>query len=299
MIIVTGTKRSGTSMWMQILKAAGYPVLGEAFPRDWGETLREANREGFYESSLRFGVYHATNPHPRTGAFLAPSETRRMAVKVFTSGLIKTDLAYVDRVVATMRDWREYKSSLQRLYAMELANKRARAERLGHGADKVPELAHANPALEWWADNYQLLRDALIRRYPLHMTSYASVLRDPQAVLSETFTWLGSGNVDAAVQAVQSSLRTQAADSSTNTEPSGLSREHEQLFDELYAHVDERRPLSAAFIDRLNDTDEQLSPQIAAMQRAVRENRKHAARQVRIQAVQPPNTEGTVRRLLA
>ena len=35
MIIVTGTKRSGTSMWMQILAAAGLPVFGEAFPRSW------------------------------------------------------------------------------------------------------------------------------------------------------------------------------------------------------------------------------------------------------------------------
>ena len=32
MIFVSGTKRSGTSMWMQVLRAAGLPVLGEAFP---------------------------------------------------------------------------------------------------------------------------------------------------------------------------------------------------------------------------------------------------------------------------
>jgi RNase adaptor protein for sRNA GlmZ degradation len=29
MIIVTGTKRSGTSLWMQILERTGYPILGE------------------------------------------------------------------------------------------------------------------------------------------------------------------------------------------------------------------------------------------------------------------------------
>jgi len=34
-IVVTGTKRSGTSMWMQVLGAAGLPVVGDAFPADW------------------------------------------------------------------------------------------------------------------------------------------------------------------------------------------------------------------------------------------------------------------------
>jgi hypothetical protein len=81
MIIVTGTKRSGTSMWMQILKAAGYPILGDAFPYNWEHTIRDANREGFYESHLRRGIYHATNPHPRTGLYLRPDETRLTAVR--------------------------------------------------------------------------------------------------------------------------------------------------------------------------------------------------------------------------
>ena len=119
MIIVSGTKRSGTSMWMQILKAAGYPILGEAFPRDWGDTIRDANQGGFYESPLRNGIYYATNPHPQTGAFLSPKETRHLCVKVFATGLMRSDLAYVDRVVASMRHWREYVASVERLYAIE------------------------------------------------------------------------------------------------------------------------------------------------------------------------------------
>ena len=52
MFIVTGTKRSGTSMWMQILAAAGLEVIGERFPRHWGEHLSAANPDGFYESEL-------------------------------------------------------------------------------------------------------------------------------------------------------------------------------------------------------------------------------------------------------
>ena len=65
MIFVSGTKRSGTSMWMQVLQAAGLPILGKAFPRNWGTgPLRDANPDGFYETLLRNGIYFATNPHP-------------------------------------------------------------------------------------------------------------------------------------------------------------------------------------------------------------------------------------------
>jgi hypothetical protein len=281
MIIVTGTKRSGTSMWMQILKAAGYPILGEAFPRDWGETIREANAQGFYESPLRLGIYYATNPHPRTGAFLAPDETRRLVVKVFAVGLVKSDLAYVDKVLASMRPWREYKRSLERLYGMERDNKLAKAQRAGRSAETVPEIPTIAPVLEWWNDNYTLIRDALIRRYPLHMISYAAVLREPEQVVREALAWIGGGDIDAAVVAVQTALRTQHTDGADDG-ASGLSPEHERLFDELYERVDQRAPLDAAFIDRLNDAHEQLAPRIAAAERQAREQRRRARERARL-----------------
>ena len=106
MIIVTGTKRSGTSMWMQILRDGGIELIGEAFPKKWDQTIREANPHGFYESPLRRGINFTTNPHPQTGAYLAPEPTRNHAVKVFAPGLVRSDLAYIDRVVVTMRPWR-------------------------------------------------------------------------------------------------------------------------------------------------------------------------------------------------
>jgi hypothetical protein len=275
MIIVTGTKRSGTSMWMQILQAAGYPVLGEAFPRDWGETIRDANKHGFFESPLRLGIYYATNPHPRTGLFLAPKETRRLAVKVFAVGLVKSDLAYVDKVVASMRNWREYKRSLERLYGMERANKLAKAARTGRPVPSAPSLSTISPVLEWWSDNYALIRDALIRGYPMHMISYASVLRETESVVRETLRWIGGGDADAAVAAVQEVLRTQRVDA-CEAEESGLSTEHEQLFDELYARVDQRTPLDTAFIDRLNAAQDRLAPQIAEAEKRAKEERKKA-----------------------
>lgn len=282
MIIVTGTKRSGTSMWMQILRAAGYPILGEAFPRDWGETIRDANKQGFYESPLRLGIYYATNPHPRTGAFLAPKETRRMAVKVFAVGMAKSDLAYVDKVVASMRPWREYRRSLERLYEMERENKQAKAARTGRASPVPASLSTISPVLEWWNDNYTLIRDALIRRYPMHMVSYASVLRQTDAVVRETLAWLGGGDADAAVAAVQQVLRTQHVEQ-LDPEESDVTREHERLFDELYARVDQRTPLDESFIDQLNAAHDQLAPRIAEAEKRARAERKQARAQARAQ----------------
>ena len=119
MILVTGMKRSGTSMWMQVLEAAGYKWIGQHYLGAWEKSIQAANPRGFYESRLRQGIFFATNPDPATGAFLPPDATRRHVVKVFIPGLIRTDLAYLDRALATLRPWREQVVSLRRLYAME------------------------------------------------------------------------------------------------------------------------------------------------------------------------------------
>jgi hypothetical protein len=277
MIIVTGTKRSGTSMWMQVLKAAGYPILGEAFPHDWGDTIREANKEGFYESPLRHGINFTSNPHPRTGAFLHPSETDNMVVKVFALGLAKSDLAYVQRVVATMRSVREYAASLARLQQLERSGKLAKAERAGHAPEIVPQYEHMPAALEWWNDNYALLRDALIRRYPLHMVSYEAILAEPEAVVSETLRWLGGGDVQAASAVVRAELRTQEQPALRDGPLDGMDEAQIALCDELYARVHQRRPLDAELIDRLNDMHDQLEPIIARTVVAV-DQRRRAAR---------------------
>jgi hypothetical protein len=281
MIIVTGTKRSGTSMWMQILKQAGFPVLGRAFPRDWAETIRDANRAGFFESPLRHGIYYATNPNPRTGAFFAPSATRRHAVKVFAQGLARTDLAFTDFVIASVRDPREYEASLTRLYAMEHHNKLARAERTGRPTATVPYLSFAPALLEWWHDNTTLLRDAELRGYAIRFVSYASVLREPERVVSEVLSWLGAGNEEAAVQAVRRELRTQEA--RAPAEPGGrgpLMR----LCDELYQRIDQQIDFDAAFRRRLARAQQKLWPRIQAAEEEARAARKRERERARAHA---------------
>ena len=119
MIFVTGTKRSGTSLWMQILESAGFPYIGSEFPHRWKQSIGEANPKGFYESMLRQGVNASTNPHPKTGRFLFPKTVEKHVVKVFIPGLVRSDYGFINHVVASIRPWREYCTSLERLYAME------------------------------------------------------------------------------------------------------------------------------------------------------------------------------------
>jgi hypothetical protein len=288
MIIVTGTKRSGTSMWMQILGAAGLPRFGEAFPRDWGRTLRDANPEGFYESILRQGIYWRTNPHPQTGAYFFPEQVQRHAVKVFIPGLVRTDRAYIGRVIASVRPWREYCRSLRRLWALEDA---ALAER-HPGRTPPPRLS---PALEWWAESYMLVRDVAIRRYPVHLQSYDGLLEDPEGVLRRTFAWLGFGDATAALAAVKPERRTQrvAAPAGEPTHPRASPPpdpdEHEDnpeldaavidVFDRLYHTVHTGQPVRPELLAALNATQVTLGPRIAEQQRAIeRAQRRRRAR---------------------
>jgi hypothetical protein len=250
MILVTGTKRSGTSMWMQILIAAGFPAFGDAFPLAWGETkLREANEGGFYESALRGGIYFATNPNPRTGAYFFPEQVERHAVKVFIPGLVRSDRAYIGRVIATMRAWREYEASVKRLYALEVADR-------PDGASRRPQM---DPALEWWWENVMLLRDVTTRRYAVHVQTYASLLADPERVIRETMTWLGHGDAEKAAAVIKPEHRHFDAPPSTSLEPAVA-----EVADELYAALHERRGLSKALLDKVTATNAEVAPRIAA-----------------------------------
>ncbi len=282
MIIVTGTKRSGTSMWMQILKAASLPVLGSAFPKNWGESIREANTEGFYESPLRGGIYYATNPHPKTGVYLFPEQTRRAVVKVFVPGLIRSDRAFIDRVLATMRNVREYGPSIARLYAMEHEHKLRTAADKGKDPSSVPVIDYVPPELEWWSDNFSLISDALTRRYPLHMVSYDAVLERPSELIPEAIEWLGGGDTTEAVAAVKHTLRTQ--DDTTHADYTlALDTDVVQLCDELYRRVHVREPLTGELIDALNAAHDKLYPQIQAARRRAHQSRLAARRLLRAQ----------------
>ncbi len=253
MLIVAGTPRSGTSMWMQILVAAGFEAIGEPFPGDWRALLSEANPDGFWESQLLGGVYYRTNPHPITGAFLFPEQTTFHAVKIMIPGLVRSDIAYLDRVIGTVREWRQFCASRLRLRALY---------RNATGLEPQDDLFRNQlaPALEWWVDNFALLRDVATRRYAAHVCSYQSLLDDPERAIDEVLRWLGRGDRERAIAAVRPQRQTQRAEVPTPD----LEPEFVQTFDDLYALIHEGRPLSAAFLAKLNETDRALRPRLLA-----------------------------------
>ncbi len=272
MIVVTGTKRSGTSMWMQVLEAAGFPVIGERFPANWETAIGSANPRGFYESSLVAGIHHRTNPHPVTGDYLFPEHTRRHAVKVFAPGVVRSDVAFLDAVIMTIRPWREFAVSLRRLQ-----RDTARASGLEDSRGGVDAL---HPALEWWADHFAVIRDVATRRYPFHIQSYESLLARPAQVLSRVCEWLDGGDVDAAVQAIDPGLA-RACQADPEVEgiiaPPELAPGSTMLFDELYDVLHRGEDLSPAFVDRLNALDEALRPHFVEHEASVR---REAARRL-------------------
>ncbi len=259
MILVTGTKRSGTSMWMQILMAAGFTSFGSAFPANWGQSIKEANSQGFFESRLREGIYYRTNPHPETGQFLFPHATRRHLVKVFIPGLVRSDYAYLDHVVASIRPWRDYCSSLERLCSIEDAF----MEKTG-GQDAV-EKARAKrspfpPEIEWWFENYELIRDLATRRYPFQLIAHGRLLAEPRGTIEKVLSFLEDGqtplNVEAALAVVEPKL---SGRSPSNYQSEYLNPQDIDVFDAVYASIHGDGRLSAELINALNETQNRLA----------------------------------------
>ena len=243
-------------MWMQVLAAAGLEVIGEKQPQHWGEHLTAANPDGFYESELVAGIYFRTNPHPISGAFLFPDQTMHHAVKVFIPGLIRTDLAFIDRVIATMRPWRAFARSRARLQALT---------RAGAGGDDEDDednegVTTLAPGLEWWSENFALVRDVATRRYPVHMQSYDSLLKDPEAAIHAVLRWVGVGDPKRACTVVRRERLGHSEEGEVDR--SGLEPRHMEAMDELYEHIHVGKALSQALVDRLNQVDRELRPRL-------------------------------------
>ncbi len=181
MLVVSGSRRSGTSLWMQLLAAAGIEWIGEEFPLDWGTTLRDLNPRGFFESKLRDGIHWQSNPDPDSGVYLHPKECPNHAVKIFPMGLVRTDLAFIDKVLVSYRPWRAQAASTRRFFDVE-----AKAAR--QAGIEPPPLR--DPVSLWFRDLYLLFEDFERRRYPVHVQPLPALMKDPESVLVRVFAWL-------------------------------------------------------------------------------------------------------------
>jgi hypothetical protein len=224
--------------------------------------LRDANPDGFYESILRQGVYFATNPHPVTGKYFMPEDVEGYAVKVFIPGVIRSERAFITHLVANVRSWRAYESSLERLYSFEDQGRPNRP-----GVDPVDPVRFP-AALEWWMENFALVRDISLRKYPFRMQTYDDVLARPGPIITSVLEWIGTvshGDIDAAVAAVKPENRTQV----DNGESDSVEPELARVFDDLYAAIAEGKGFSGTLLRTLNDTNQSLLPRLAQLQQEV------------------------------
>lgn len=254
MIVVTGTKRSGTSMWMQMLVAAGFPHIGEEFPGVWKDSIGAANPKGFYESRFRQGVFFATNPNPKTGEYLHSNNCTRHAVKIFIPGLIRSELAYLNKVVGTMRHWGSYCRSLAKLYADEDAyyekNPRSgQSEKFRQAQLKQRERVPSQ--VEWFMENYELVRDFSVRRYSFNLLTYERLLENPGAALDKVLPWLGGGDMDAALNIIDAKLHRNPIEAADDA---GLSAKHIQVFNDFHGEIHTTSSISQPLMNGLNET---------------------------------------------
>ncbi|MGC6507640.1 MAG: hypothetical protein ACON4U_04445 [Myxococcota bacterium] len=277
MVVVTGTKRSGTSLWMQILIAAGLDYIGSPYLGKWEKSIKSANPNGFFESILRKGIFYATNPHPKTGVYLHPNQHQKTAVKVFIPGLVKSDHAFLNRVIGTIRPWREYTQSLRRLYSME----RQYIAQIESNAEKPfspLELWELNqpllhPALEWWKENYALILDFSKRRYAFNLSSYVKLQEDPASVVNPVLEWIGEPPMNDFSGLVNPQHRTQKWSEVTD---SPLTSKQEMVFDELHSVFYRGEPLSKSMVEMLNQMDDELYPLIEEGTKALKSKKLRA-----------------------
>lgn len=242
-------------MWMQVLSAAGLPVLGRAFPRNWAKTIKDANPDGFYESLLREGIYYRTNPHPETGLFFGPEDVKGYVVKVFIPGVVRSERSYMDLLIANVRAWRDYEASILRLIAMERSANKSR--------NQAP-LPIFPPAFEWWMENFALIRDINLRSLPVRLQTYERVIADPASIIAEIVEAIGTGDVEAAVAAVKPERRTQSGTRSDSVEPRLAA-----IFDDLYETIDARRPFTKSQLRAFDKTNRELLPRLSEIQHSI------------------------------
>lgn len=196
MVVVTGMPRSGTSVWLQVLVRAGVRVDGAAFPAGW-EALAAANPGGFYEGGFRHGAVGDAAPW------------RGVAVKMFIPGVIRTDRAWLERVLCTVRPWGAQSASLLRLRALEDA--RLADEGPGAVARAWAERGGLAPEVEWFLQHVALLRDVRRRALPLRFVGLHVLTSNP-AVGAPALRWLVPGlaadRVEQALELVRRSAET-------------------------------------------------------------------------------------------
>lgn len=198
--IVTGSKRSGTSMMMYILKEAGIPVGGFKFPMrinsENEDTIIDAGREfSAFENDESYATLRSFNTN---GYWEYPSVCGKgiqhkhktydgSVVKVFNEGLLLSEESLVGKVMFMMRN----------------------PKKVLHSSIKIGKLKN-DPVLidlqairmkKLWAETFRWLKGKDFR-----IIIYEELLLDPSHSIKEVIEWIGRGDARWGIKAVDTRM---------------------------------------------------------------------------------------------
>lgn len=170
MFIVTGSKRSGCSLMMQLLDKAGIDFIGEKFPK---ECDRVKNPEGIYESAFyNMGLNNTTTPWNHNEKQLL----KYRAIKLSPVGLSRTDSEYIEKVILVIRHW---KSCLQ-----------------------------VSTPQEYFASYYSIIQSLVKRRLDVLTFDYDVLVDNAKDTCINLKKLIGVGRFDLAPSQIKKKLRT-------------------------------------------------------------------------------------------
>ena len=220
--IVTGAKRSGTSMMMYLLREAGIPIGGFKFP------IRPETKNGSVDQILDRGCDFLSDNHIQqqteftrhniNGYWEYPSicgeglEVQHRfydgtTIKVFAHALPNCHDALVDRVIYMIRNPRKVlrsriqlgelaeDSDLLRLQALKMRQEKVRAIQWLHHRELQRQ---AKQASEGTAADHS--NDNSLPSFKIVI--YEKLLNDPEGVLGSLLSWIGRGELSWAIKAV-------------------------------------------------------------------------------------------------
>ena len=175
---------------MSMMNEAGFPVLGSKFPLNWEEKRTEKNKDlEFPQNPSETGFWEdmniVDNGCNNVTMNINPENLKDHAAKIFFSGMIKTDLAYIDKVILCIRDCKSYTSSWEKVLSFNLKENNKKTEKYPYPI-----------GTEFVCKYSILLKDYVKRKYKMIVIDYDQMLNDPEKICTNLKSFIGSGRFD-------------------------------------------------------------------------------------------------------
>jgi len=109
---------------------------------------------------------------------------------------MKSDVAFLYRVIATIRDWKEFCVSFSQVSATENEYFIKKIQNLAlpdFGLSAEEFIAFKtdpiHPALQWWENNFGLILNAKTRGFPFYCIAYDQLLEQPHNIIPMVLKW--------------------------------------------------------------------------------------------------------------